>query len=505
MQKPNVKDPIQLYINGNFQAAHQGHVFENLSPYSADVINQVAEGQKEDIEFAVDAAKNAFRNGPWRSMKVSERLEYINKIADLIDEHIEEIAYLESLDTGLPIKQTKKMTSRAATNFRFYAEMVKNRIVGEAYQVDDEFLNYTVQKPVGVAGLITPWNAPFMLETWKVAPALATGNTVVLKPAEWSPLTANKLAEIIDEAGLPNGVFNVVHGFGETAGAALVAHPDVELISFTGETTTGSEIMRNGAASLKRFSMELGGKSPIIVFDDADIERALDACVWGIFSFNGERCTANSRLFVQDSIKDMFIERLKERVSNIVVGDPMDMDTEVGPLIHKEHYNRVKNYLAIATQEGAEIYQGKIPAGLESGNYVAPTLLLDVKNDMRVAQEEIFGPVLTVMTFTSEKEVIQLANDIRYGLAGYVWTNDMKKGHRVAQAVEAGMLWVNSQNVRDLRIPFGGSKSSGIGREGGHYAFEFYTEMKVIHVAMGDHHIPQFGKKQLTSTSTHKQ
>ncbi|WP_261132408.1 5-carboxymethyl-2-hydroxymuconate semialdehyde dehydrogenase [Bacillus sp. Marseille-Q3570] len=505
MQKPTVKDPIKLYINGTFQDARSAQTFENLSPLTGKALNHVAEGDKEDIEFAVDAAKEAFRNGPWGSMKVNERLEYIYKIADLIDEHIEEIAHLESLDTGLPIKQTKKMTSRAAANFRFYAEMVKNRMVGDAYQVDDEFLNYTVQKPVGVAGLITPWNAPFMLETWKVAPALATGNTVVLKPAEWSPLTANKLAEIIDEAGLPSGVFNVVHGFGETAGASLVAHPDVQLISFTGETTTGSEIMRNGAASLKRFSMELGGKSPIIVFEDADIERALDACVWGIFSFNGERCTANSRLFLQESVADSFIERLKERVSNIIVGDPMDMETEVGPLVHKEHYNRVKNYLAIAAQEGAELYHGKIPPGLEDGNFVAPTLLLNVKNDMRVAQEEIFGPVLSVITFKTEEEVIQQANDIRYGLAGYVWTNDMKKGHRVAQAVEAGMLWVNSQNVRDLRIPFGGSKHSGIGREGGHYAFEFYTEMKVIHVSMGEHHIPQFGKKSLTSSSSQQQ
>ncbi|WP_221563651.1 5-carboxymethyl-2-hydroxymuconate semialdehyde dehydrogenase [Alkalihalobacillus sp. TS-13] len=505
MQKPTVKDPIQLYINGTFQNARSAQIFENLSPLTGKALNHVAEGDKEDIEFAVDAAKEAFRNGPWGSMKVSERLEYIYKIADLIDEHIEEIAHLESLDTGLPIKQTKKMTSRAAANFRFYAEMVKNRMVGDAYQVDDEFLNYTVQKPVGVAGLITPWNAPFMLETWKVAPALATGNTVVLKPAEWSPLTANKLAEIIDEAGLPNGVFNVVHGFGETAGASLVAHPDVQLISFTGETTTGSEIMRNGAASLKRFSMELGGKSPIIVFDDADMERALDACVWGIFSFNGERCTANSRLFLQESVADSFIERLKGRVSNIIVGDPMDMETEVGPLVHKEHYNRVKNYLAIAAQEGAELYHGNIPPGLEDGNFVAPTLLLNVKNDMRVAQEEIFGPVLSVITFKTEEEVIQQANDIRYGLAGYVWTNDMKKGHRVSQAVEAGMLWVNSQNVRDLRIPFGGSKHSGIGREGGHYAFEFYTEMKVIHVAMGEHHIPQFGNKSLTSSSSQQQ
>jgi 5-carboxymethyl-2-hydroxymuconic-semialdehyde dehydrogenase len=494
--KPEVNETIRHYINGQFVSGHTGEFFVNLNPFTNEKINTVSEGTKEDINLAAKAAKEAFKRGPWGKMKQEKRLQYIYKIADLIDRDIEEIALLESYDTGLPIAQTRKMVGRAADNFRFYAEMVKNRMSGEAYHVDDEFMNYTIQKPVGVAGLITPWNAPFMLETWKIAPALATGNTVILKPAEWSPLTANKLAELVDEAGLPQGVFNIVHGFGEKAGASLVAHPDVQLISFTGETKTGSEIMKNGADSLKRFSMELGGKSPIIVFDDCDMERAMDACVWGIFSFNGERCTANSRLFVQESIKDEFVAKLKERVDNIIVGDPSDPDTEVGPLIHNDHYENVKRYLKIAEDEGAEVYSQQLSESHKKGNFVAPTLLLNVKNDMTVAQEEIFGPVLSVMTFKDEAEVIDYANDIKYGLAGYVWTNDIKKGLRVANAVEAGMLWVNSQNVRDLRIPFGGSKNSGIGREGGHYAFEFYTEMKVVHVALADHHIQQFGKKK---------
>ncbi|MCD5322147.1 MULTISPECIES: 5-carboxymethyl-2-hydroxymuconate semialdehyde dehydrogenase [Pontibacillus] len=490
----NVQD-VKLYINGSFVEATSGKAFENLNPFTNETINQVAEGDTADIDEAVRAAKAAFK-GEWGQMKVKERLAYIYKIADLIDEHIHEIAPLESYDTGLPISQTKKMVARAAQNFRFYAEMVSARLVGDAYPVDDEFLNYTIHKPVGVAGLITPWNAPFMLETWKIAPALATGNTVILKPAEWSPLTANRLAEIIDQAGLPDGVFNVVHGFGETAGASLVAHPDVQLISFTGETTTGSEIMRNGADTLKRFSMELGGKSPIIVFDDADFDRALDACTWGIFSFNGERCTANSRLFIHEAIYDKFVAALKERVDNIIVGDPLDEGTQIGPLAHKTHYNRVLSYLDIAKEEGCDVYSGTVPESYKSGNYVAPTLLLGADNKMRIAQEEIFGPVMTVIPFKDEEEVIEKANDIRYGLAGYVWTKDIKRGHRVAQAVDAGMLWVNSQNVRDLRTPFGGSKHSGIGREGGYYAFEFYTEQQVIHVALGDHHIPQFGKKK---------
>ncbi|MCP1311613.1 5-carboxymethyl-2-hydroxymuconate semialdehyde dehydrogenase [Paenibacillus tyrfis] len=485
--------PVRHYINGQFVSGIAGKTFENISPFRNQVLNTVAEGFKEDIDLAVRAAKKAFEQGPWGKMGVAERMKYIVMIAEKIEANGEELSYLESLDTGLPISQTKKMAARAAENFRFYAEMVKSRMVGEAYQVDGDFINYTIHKPIGVAGLITPWNAPFMLETWKVAPALATGNTVVLKPAEWSPLTANKLAEIINEVGLPEGVFNVVHGFGETAGASLVAHPDVRLISFTGETSTGSEIIKNSADTLKKTSMELGGKSPAIIFADADLESALDAVVWGVFSFNGERCTANSRLFLQKPIYDSFVEALKERVSNIVVGDPMEPSTEVGPLIHKKHWQNVIKYIDIAHEEGAEVVSGSIPDEFREGNYVAPTLLLNCTNQMRVAQEEIFGPVMAVIPFDTEQEVLEMANDIRYGLAAYVWTSDIKRGHRLAQAVESGMVWINSQNVRDLRIPFGGTKNSGIGREGGHYAFEFYTEAQVIHVAIGDHHIPKFG------------
>lgn len=483
-----------LYINGQFVTSETGETFPNINPFTNTIINHVAKGEKADIDKAVKAARNAFDDGPWRTMKVTERMHYLYRIADLIDEEIEQIAYVESLDTGLPIKQTRAMVSRASENFRFYARMVESRLVGEAYQVDDQFMNYTLHVPVGVAGLITPWNAPFMLETWKVAPALATGNTVVLKPAELSPLSANLLAEIIDKAKLPLGVFNIVHGYGETAGDALVTHPDVQLLSFTGETVTGSTILKNSAATLKACSMELGGKSPILIFDDADFERALDATVWGIFSFNGERCTANSRLFLQAGIKERFLSALKKRVAQIKIGDPLEEETEVGPLIDRSHYDKVTGYLTIAEKEGANIFQGKVPASCREGNFVAPTLITDANNQMRVAQEEIFGPILTVMDFTDEKEAIQLANAIDYGLAGYVWTNDIKRGHRVAHAIDAGMLWVNAQNVRDLRTPFGGFKKSGIGREGGHYGFDFYTEKKIVHVAIGEHPIQQFGK-----------
>ncbi|MUK88975.1 5-carboxymethyl-2-hydroxymuconate semialdehyde dehydrogenase [Ornithinibacillus sp. L9] len=488
---------VQLYINGEFLNATSGEQFENKNPFTNQVTNLVAKGDKNDIEKAVVAADEAFRNGSWGSMKLKERMKYIEKIADLIEEEAEEIAYLESLDSGLPISQTRKMAARGAENFRFYSRMVQARMHGDTYQVDDEFMNYTVYQPLGAVGLITPWNAPFMLLTWKVAPALATGNTVILKPAELSPLSANVLATIIHKAELPKGVFNVVHGFGETAGEALVKHDKVKAISFTGETTTGKRILKNSADSLKKTSMELGGKSPLIVFDDANIEEALDAAVWGIFSFNGERCTANSRVFLHKNVKEKFVSALKERVQNIQIGDPMNNSTELGPLIDQGHFQKVTSYIELAKEEGCEVIQGTVPDDLEAGNFVPPTLLLNAKNDMKVCQEEIFGPVMAVIEFETEAEVIEMANDVDYGLAGYVWTNDIKRGHRVAQAIDSGMLWVNSQNVRDLRIPFGGMKASGIGREGGHFAiFEFYTEPKAIHVAIGDHHIPQFGKKK---------
>ncbi|MFS0781309.1 5-carboxymethyl-2-hydroxymuconate semialdehyde dehydrogenase [Bacillus sp. 1P06AnD] len=488
-------EDVQMYINGQFVPAKSGETFSNRNPYSKKVINEVASGGKEDIDEAVSAAKRAF-NESWKHLKLAKRLSYMEAIADAIEGEIEEIAYLESLDTGLPISQTRKQAARAAANFRFYASMVESKLHGEAYQVDSEFINYTVYKPLGVVGLITPWNAPFMLETWKVAPALATGNTVVLKPAELSPLTANKLAQLIEKAGLPKGVFNVVHGFGEQAGAALVSHPDVKAISFTGETVTGTEIIKNAAVSLKKTSMELGGKSPFIVFGDADVERALDAALWGIFSFNGERCTSNSRVFLHTSIKETFIKKLKERVDHIRIGDPLDPDTELGPLIEEAHYEKVNSYIELAKEEGCAVYQGTVPEAYKQGNYVPPTVLLNAKNDMKVCQEEIFGPVMAVLEFEEEEEAIALANDVKYGLAAFVWTNDIKRAHRVAQAAEAGMVWINSHNTRDLRIPFGGTKASGIGREGGHYAFEFYTEPSVIHVATSDHHIPQVGKKK---------
>jgi 5-carboxymethyl-2-hydroxymuconic-semialdehyde dehydrogenase len=486
-------EPVLHYINGQFRPGHQHRTFETLNPATNEPLTTVAEGLAEDIDDAVQAARTAFEEGPWPRMTATERAHVLLRIADTIEAHADEVAYLEVHDVGMPITQARSQAARTAENFRFYARVIQH-LAGEAYQVGQTFLNYTIRKPAGVAGLIMPWNTPLMLSSWRIAPALAAGNTIVLKPAEWSPLSANLFAHLVDEIGLPPGVFNVVHGFGETCGAPLVAHPGVSLISFTGETTTGQTIMASAAATLKRCSVELGGKSPVVIFDDADFERAVDAAVFGIFSLNGERCTAGSRLLIQQSIYDRFIEAVAQRTTHIRVGDPSDPQTELGPLIHPEHYARVQNYLELGQQQGARLLAGGTrPSKLQTGNYLQATFFADVTPDMRVFQEEIFGPVLVATPFKDEAEAIRLANAVRYGLAAYIWTRDLERAHHLGQSIDAGMVWLNSHNVRDLRTPFGGEKDSGIGREGGHYAFDFYCEQQTIHTALGKHAIPRFG------------
>ena len=485
---------VPLYIGGEFVEAGAGGRFVTLNPSSNTPITTVAEGTAADIDRAVQAARRAFDEGSWPRMTGAERARYLRRVADLMEEDQEALSLLETLDCGIPIAQTRGQVARAAENFRFFADMTQH-MTGETYPVEGRYLNYSMLQPVGVAGLITPWNTPLMLECWKIAPCLAAGNTAVLKPAEWSPLTADRLAAIIDRAGLPAGVFNVVHGYGETAGAALVAHPGVRLLSFTGETETGRTIMRNGAHTLKRFSMELGGKSPVIVFADADLDQALDAALFGMFTLNGERCTAGSRVLVEAPVSAEFEERLKARIAAIRTGDPFSPDTELGPLIHPEHHARVMGYLDIAREEGATIaVGGRRPPAWPEGNYLEATLLAGVKPGMRVEQEEIFGPVLSLLSFADEEAAVRIANDVRYGLAAYIWTRDVSRAHNVAARMEAGMVWVNSPNVRDLRTPFGGSKDSGIGREGGHYSFEFYCERKSVQVALQAPPIPVVGR-----------
>ncbi len=487
-----VPDRIRHYINGAFVDSVGGETFEVLEPTTNQVYVEAAAGQQVDIDAAVAAAREAFETGPWPRMKNRERARVLNKIADAVEAQDRALAELESFDTGLPITQAQGQARRAAENFRFFADLI---VAGsdDAYKVPGMQMNYVNRSPVGVAGLITPWNTPFMLESWKLAPALASGCTVVLKPAEFTPLSASLWAGIFEEAGLPAGVFNLVNGIGEEAGDALVKHRDVDLISFTGETTTGQLIFANAAPTLKGLSMELGGKSPAIVFADADLEAALDSTLFGVFSLNGERCTASSRILVERSIYDDFVARYAERAKNIKVGPPADPATEVGALVHPEHYERVMGYVESGKAEATLVAGGARPEGITEGNYLAPTVFVDVPRTAKIFQEEIFGPVVAITPFDTEEEAIDLANDVKYGLAAYIWTTDLRRAHTVADKVAAGMVWINSHNVRDLRSPFGGIKASGLGNEGGYRSLNFYTEQKAVHITLGDVHTARFG------------
>ena len=483
---------LQHFINGKFVDSINGATFDVLDPVTNTTYATAAAGQQEDIDAAVAAARDAFLNGPWPKMKPRERARILNRIADAVEAQEDRLAEMETFDTGLPITQARGQALRAAENFRFFADLIVAQF-DDAMKVPGAQINYVNRKPIGVAGLITPWNTPFMLESWKLAPALATGNTVVLKPAEFTPLSASLWADIFTDAGVPAAVFNLVHGLGEDAGDALVKHPDVPLISFTGETTTGQTIFRNAAENLKGLSMELGGKSPCVIFADADLDAALDSALFGVFSLNGERCTAGSRILVQRGIYDEFCERFAARAGTIVVGDPHDPKTQVGALVHPEHFEKVAAYVEIGKTEGRLLAGGGRPEGLEEGNYIAPTVFADVAPDARIFQEEIFGPVVAIAPFDTEAEALDLANNTKYGLAAYIWTSDLTRAHNFAQSTEAGMVWLNSHNVRDLRTPFGGVKASGLGHEGGYRSIDFYTHQQAVHITLGAVHTPKFG------------
>ncbi|OJU92318.1 MAG: 5-carboxymethyl-2-hydroxymuconate semialdehyde dehydrogenase [Burkholderiales bacterium 66-5] len=486
---------IDHLIDGKSVAATD--YFETINPATQQVLAEVASGGEAEVNAAVAAAKAAFPK--WAGLPAPERAKKVRALGDLIAKHVPEIARTETDDTGQVIGQTgKALIPRAADNFYYFAEMC-TRVDGHTYPTPTH-LNYTLFHPVGVCALISPWNVPFMTATWKVAPCLAFGNTAVLKMSELSPLTAARLGELALEAGIPPGVLNVVHGFGKEAGEPLCAHPDVRAISFTGSTATGNRIVKT--AGLKKFSMELGGKSPFVIFDDADMDRALDAAVFMIFSNNGERCTAGSRILVQQNIYADFAAKFAERARKIIVGDPQDETTTIGPMVSKNHLAKVRSYIELGPKEGATLLCGGIdrpsyapvlPERVKDGNYVWPTVFADVDNRMKIAQDEIFGPVACLIPFKDEADAIAKANDIQYGLSSYVWSENIGRAHRVAAAVEAGMCFVNSQNVRDLRQPFGGTKASGTGREGGTWSYEVFLEPKNVAVSMGSHHIPHWG------------
>lgn len=481
------KDGIPNLIDGKDVAGSK--TFETRSPVDDSLICAVAEGDGGNIDQAAKAAKRAFPE--WAAVDGAERKKILHRIADLIVERAQEIALCECWDTGQAYRFMSKAALRGAENFRYFADMAPSARDGRSLP-SNAHMNVTSRVPIGPVGVITPWNTPFMLSTWKIAPALAAGCTVVHKPAEFSPLTARILAEIAHEAGLPAGVWNLVNGLGEEAGKALTEHPDIKAIAFVGESETGSMIMKQGADTLKRVHFELGGKNPVVVFDDADLDRALDAVIFMIYSLNGERCTSSSRLLIQESIADEFEAKLIERVNKIKIGNPLDPDTELGPLIHKTHFDKVTSYFETASQDGAVIAAGGSRVG-NDGWFVRPTLFTGATNNMRISKEEIFGPVLTSIRFKDEEEALKIANDVEYGLTGYVWTNEVTRALRFSNALEAGMIWVNSENVRHLPTPFGGMKASGIGRDGGDWSFEFYMEQKNIAFATGQHKISRLG------------
>ncbi len=476
-------------IDGQTLKGSSGQVFDTHSPVDESFIASVARGTVDDIDAAAKAAKRAFRD--WTNTSGAKRREILHAVADLIVERAEEIAFCESWDTGQALRFMSKAALRGAENFRFFADQAPNARNGQSLPTAAH-MNITTRRAIGPVGVITPWNTPFMLSTWKIAPALAAGCTVVHKPAEFSPLSARILAEIAHEAGLPKGVWNLVNGMGEDTGRALTEHPDIKAVSFVGESRTGSAITKQGADTLKRLHLELGGKNPVVVFDDANLDRALDAAVFMIYSLNGERCTSSSRLLIQRSVAAEFKQKLVQRVNALRVGHPLDPTTEIGPLIHQTHFDKVMSYMDVARQDGATVAAGGERLG-NDGWFVKPTLFTDAKTTMRISQEEIFGPVLTMIEFDTEEEALEIANDTMYGLAGYLWTENMSRALRFSDAMEAGMIWVNSENVRHLPTPFGGVKASGIGRDGGDWSFDFYMETKNVALALGEHRIPQLG------------
>jgi 5-carboxymethyl-2-hydroxymuconic-semialdehyde dehydrogenase len=483
--------PMGHFINGRAVASTGADLFDNICPVSEERLNQVAAGNAADVDAAAVAAKAAFP--AWRDIGGDARRALLHKVANVIEGRAEEIALVESMDTGQALRFMSAAANRGAENFRFFADRAPSAANGLSLPAA-QHMNFTMRIPLGPVAVITPWNTPFMLSTWKIAPALAAGCTVVHKPAEWSPLTAMLLAEIITEAGIPPGVINVVNGLGEGAGKLLTEHPAIRATAFIGESKTGSLVMSQGAPTLKRVHLELGGKNPVIVFADANLDRAVDATVFMIYSLNGERCTASSRLLVEASIYDEFVERVAARVSKLKVGHPLDPTTEVGPLIHARHLEKVASYFETARAEGARIRIGgtKDPSK-KKGYYVMPTVFAGASNAMRIAREEIFGPVLTAMAFRDEADALAIANDTPYGLAAYLWTRDVGRAIRMSNQIEAGMIWVNSENNRHLPTPFGGTKASGIGRDGGDYSFDFYMETKNVCLAQDTHKIPTLG------------
>jgi phenylacetaldehyde dehydrogenase len=477
-----------MFIDGKWVAAASGKTFPVYNPATGEVLAQVAEGDREDINRAVKAARKAFEDGPWSKMTSSERGRLIWKLGDLLEQHLEEFAQLESLDNGKPLAVARVADIPLAVDLLRYMAGWATKIEGNTIPISAgggkaKFLAYTLREPIGVVGQIIPWNFPLLMAAWKLGPALATGCTVVLKPAEQTPLSALFLAELIAEAGIPDGVVNVVPGYGETAGAALAAHPDVDKVAFTGSTEVGKLILQAAAGNLKKVSLELGGKSPNVVFDDADLQSTIPGAANAIFFNHGQCCCAGSRLYVEQAIFDDVVSGVAERAKNIKLGHGFHPDTTMGPLVSEEQMNRVCSYLDAGLNEGAEaVVGGKRCEGL--GYFVEPTVMVKTNSEMKVVKEEIFGPVVCAMPFKDPDKLVAEANQSEYGLAAAVWTRDLSKAHRIAEKLRAGTVWINCYNVFDAAMPFGGYKQSGWGREMGHEVLEQYTEVKAVCVAI---------------------
>jgi aldehyde dehydrogenase (NAD+) len=474
----------KLLINNRWIASESGKTFGTFNPSTGEEICQVAEADDADVEKAVKAARQAFERGPWRKTLASERGRLLHRLADLIEKNADELARIEALDNGKPVAVAKAVDVAATVAcFRYFAGWA-DKIHGKTIPIDGEYFCYTKHEPVGVVGQIIPWNFPMLMLAWKLAPALATGNTVVMKPAEQTPLSALRIGELIVEAGFPEGVVNILPGFGPTAGAAIARHMDVDKVAFTGSTEVGHLIMEAAAKSnLKRVTLELGGKSPNIVFADTDLDDAVEGAHFGLFFNHGQCCCAGSRVFVEEKIYDQFVEKSGVRARNRTVGDPFDSKTEQGPQIDQAQFDKVMGYIESGRGEGAKLVCGGERVG-NRGYFIQPTVFADVQDDMKIAKEEIFGPVMSVIPFKSVDEVVARANRTEYGLAAAVWTRDIKKAHAVADSIRAGTVWVNCYNVLDTRAPFGGFKQSGIGRELGEYGLQQYTEVKTVTVKL---------------------